>query len=357
MPCTKRMRTAFTLVEVLVAIAIIGVLVALLLPAVQAAREAARRAACSNNLRQIGLALLNYAQANRVFPPGAISASSFTDSVHYVDIWSEAGHAASPNQGTSFLLRILPFTESDNLAAAWNYSVGICCTDPNPGTALSNATIAQRDIAGFYCPSRRSKVRQGIDTGPDGLLYVSAAWTGGGTDYGGCVGRHGGWDVEHFFPDCPTCDTWVLNARFIPRPLTSANDGGTYAPGDGPSPPRRWGIFGQPNVATAPADITDGLSCTMMIGELQKLSKRPANTGDGYAMSHDGWVVGDVSTLFSAGIMEQADGANAVASGGILLNNGNLSAPGSEHADGANFGMADGSTRFIATKSDPTSSR
>lgn len=74
MPATRKKHQAFTLVELLVVIAIIGILVALLLPAIQAAREAARRTACTNNLKQIALALLNYHEAHQQFPLGAYAA-------------------------------------------------------------------------------------------------------------------------------------------------------------------------------------------------------------------------------------------------------------------------------------------
>src|ERR1044072_3020233 len=69
----KRFRNAFTLVELLVVIAVIGILVALLLPAVQAAREAARRGQCANNMRQLAIGLINYENAKKYLPPGGVS--------------------------------------------------------------------------------------------------------------------------------------------------------------------------------------------------------------------------------------------------------------------------------------------
>src|SRR5688500_16833619 len=95
---TMSRRCGFTLVELLVVIAIIGILVALLLPAVQAARESARRTQCSNNLKQIGLSLQNHHAARKAFPAGVIGTSRF----------------AEP-QWPYFLHRVLPFIEEDSL--------------------------------------------------------------------------------------------------------------------------------------------------------------------------------------------------------------------------------------------------
>ncbi len=110
-------RRGFTLIELLVVIAIIAVLIALLLPAVQSAREAARRAQCTNNLKQIGLAFANYEQTNQIYPPGGMTlVSSFSTAT-----WgNEAG-----NNGVSWVALTLPYLEQNTVYSAINFSTGV----------------------------------------------------------------------------------------------------------------------------------------------------------------------------------------------------------------------------------------
>jgi prepilin-type N-terminal cleavage/methylation domain-containing protein/prepilin-type processing-associated H-X9-DG protein len=125
------MRRAFTLVEILVVIAIIGVLVALLLPAVQAARESARRMQCQSNLKQIGLALLNYESSHKVFPPGYIS---------QVD---KDGNDTGPGWGWATL--ILPQMEEANLFNQIHLDL--------PIEDSSNKSARLAEVPGYFCPT------------------------------------------------------------------------------------------------------------------------------------------------------------------------------------------------------------
>jgi prepilin-type N-terminal cleavage/methylation domain-containing protein/prepilin-type processing-associated H-X9-DG protein len=127
-------RGGFTLIELLVVIAIIGVLIALLLPAVQSAREAARRMQCTNNLKQLGLACANYADINGVFPSGGFKSQA-----------AEIGGACGGSHEQSFFIGLLPFMEQGPLYNAFNASIGY--------TSPSNTTVCSTAISAVSCPS------------------------------------------------------------------------------------------------------------------------------------------------------------------------------------------------------------
>jgi prepilin-type N-terminal cleavage/methylation domain-containing protein/prepilin-type processing-associated H-X9-DG protein len=130
-------RRGFTLIELLVVIAIIAVLIALLLPAVQAAREAARRIQCVNNLKQIGLALHNYHQVHDKFPLGVVMAwdTPFTYGGHKWDAQ----------------MQLLPFIEEMPMYNAINFVWNPCCN--TAGGYGVNGTVTKAKINGFLCPS------------------------------------------------------------------------------------------------------------------------------------------------------------------------------------------------------------
>ncbi len=130
-PTPRRARPAFTLIELLVVIAIISVLIALLLPAVQAAREAARRMQCTNNLKQLGLALHNYESSVGAFPMAGT-----------VRALPGGGFAYG---GWSVHARVLPYIEQSAMYGAINFSVSYSDT--------SNHTIVRQFVSAFICPS------------------------------------------------------------------------------------------------------------------------------------------------------------------------------------------------------------
>jgi prepilin-type N-terminal cleavage/methylation domain-containing protein/prepilin-type processing-associated H-X9-DG protein len=192
----RRDRRAFTLIEVLVVIAIIGVLIALLLPAVQQAREAARRSQCLNNLKQIGLALHNYHGAHGTFPPGYVSKTQGN---------SPTGPDIGPGWGWGAM--ILSQLEQGPLYGAVNFSL--------PTTDPASLTARRTNLAVFLCPSNPA------DGGPltikDGAGNVLVADLAPGQ----YVGVAGQWEPEEF--PAPNNGVFYRNSRIGLQNITDGS--------------------------------------------------------------------------------------------------------------------------------------
>lgn len=217
------MKRAFTLVELLVVIAIIGMLVGLLLPAVQQAREAARRMQCNNNLKQMGLAALNHESQSRYYPSGGW-------------FWNWAGDPDAgfgKNQMGGWTYSLLPFMEQNAL-----YQLG---ADGDPGTESATqktgaCTRGSTPLSVFYCPSRRAAKAYPAGTGVTNSNKVD---NGGKSDYG-----------------CNSADT---HSGVNPGSFSASK---TY---NWPTPTSKGVIFARSEVTIG--EVRDGTSNTMLIGE------------------------------------------------------------------------------------------
>jgi prepilin-type N-terminal cleavage/methylation domain-containing protein/prepilin-type processing-associated H-X9-DG protein len=224
-------RGGFTLIELLVVIAIIAVLIALLLPAVQAAREAARRIQCTNNLKQLGLALANYESANNSFPSGGIALATGVP-----NFCSTLGFG-NGCQNTPWFVLMLPFFEGGTLYNAFNASIGA----EGPGFAgyFVNSTVETSRIASFQCPSDNVQTFSIAVVGA--LAGFSSNWSiskgNYGANWGNCDYGQG------------IAGGYFTRALYLPSP------------------------FGINSSATGPqlvriASVTDGLSNTQFLSEL-----------------------------------------------------------------------------------------
>lgn len=308
-------KLGFTLVELLVVIAIIGILIALLLPAVQAAREAARRSQCTNNLKQLGLALHNYHDVNKAFP-----------AVGYARGWSDpAGIAGGANdlaEGPTTLnhnswVSLAPFYEQQAIYSAYNFRGAACgyirnSARPLPGGIVdpANIAVAKTNLPIFRCPSDSW----------DPLNKVSTAYSPDGT------AANRSYRTNYDFSAYKTVSS---DFNWWPR-LTD----------------RRYKYMFSTNTCSTVADITDGTSNTVAVVE----TVHNVINGDCAAWAFRGWVMTGID--ISEGINQwqwPVLGAwytgDRTVRAGQLFDWGNA---GSLHPGGCNVCMADGSVRFLS---------
>ncbi len=189
----KTRAAGFSLIELLVVITIIGVLISLLLPAVQAAREAARRISCGNNLRQIGIGLHNYHAAHGCFPPGSLN------------------HDKTPAKNIAWSVFLLPYIEQHNVHHLFDYNKSY--------KASENASATHNVIATYLCPSTSTigDDRVGSVTAKHNHFGTPNPLDGMGcTDYGGMCG----WSFE---PTDPT--TFGVMVYDVPVTIARISDG------------------------------------------------------------------------------------------------------------------------------------
>jgi prepilin-type N-terminal cleavage/methylation domain-containing protein/prepilin-type processing-associated H-X9-DG protein len=303
----------FTLVELLVVIAIIGILVALLLPAVQAAREAARRMSCSNNVKQLALALHNYHDSNKKFPGCYVGRLADGTTAPYTNL----------NTGRSWMAAILPFIEQNAIFQRIDDKLPVGTGAVGTATYNVNTEISRTVIPGFLCPSDG-------DNGA-GLLgsRANVGDTRAVTNYKACAGSNWGWG------DAVCRHTWP-SGGINPNSANGLDEGNGIICRNGANRADAW---------TPMSAVKDGTSNTFAIGEAVPRW-----------CTHTWWwwfngtsATCGVPLNYKSVAIQTNPAVTLETQWGDWVNNYSFM---SQHAGGATFGMCDGSVTFVSNSVD-----
>jgi prepilin-type N-terminal cleavage/methylation domain-containing protein len=318
-PRTQHATTGFTLVELLVVIAIIGILVALLLPAIQAAREAARRASCNNNMRQLALAMHNYAGSHaNALPPGGVT----------------NGFCCETKSYTNWAIEILPFVEEQALYDQYDQS--LYNEDPK------NAQVCRQSLGIFICPTDETSDKLVVPSSGPGKHQP---WARG--SYRGVTGRS---------TNNPADDLhWDVQANVKGWPLYRGALA-TISDASAPQPPRPADA---PKLLYSPIKfkrITDGLSNTLLVGERHSVGSEgqcsdilldSIRRQTLWAYTYSSYNKSEVTPV-SGTIVPDTCRCSITTGDGEACKRG----WGSLHPGGLFFCMCDGSSRFISDSID-----
>ena len=317
--------SAFTLVELLVVIAIIAVLIGLLLPAVQSAREAARRSQCQNHLKQWSNAVLQHESAKGYLPHGGFDpcAGYLRPSVY------PSGGASNRNAGYSWMYFVLPYTEAQHLFDMGGIQPGerdeFAGGSPDRGRHLRD-----RGMAGLRCPSDSD-----VAASPSMTNYTASAGPKRTRDHSPCP------TMTVYLPNIAGYETLPSAAGGEVQASTLVRDqcrGLFLYVGQGnPSPPTVV-LEREPSLRIRVGDVSDGLSKTFMLGETSVTNRLKGDDNNCFVA----WGNVPTTTMLPINLRQTAPGC----SGG----EGNWSTGlgfKSRHVSGANFTFGDGAVRYI----------
>jgi prepilin-type N-terminal cleavage/methylation domain-containing protein len=342
---SSRSLHGFTLVELLVVIAIIGILVALLLPAIQAAREAARRTQCTNNMKQLGLAIHNYISAKKDVLPGGL----------YQEFKGPG------QQGESFFVRLMPYLENQVIYDQWDF--GKTATSRGNNSATLQSPAAQV-IAALMCPTDKLETKVvdfssgAVTTGGENMAFAGYYALTSYAGNGGTLNYYFGSNACNLLPPPYTSGgTSTDDGMFFVYAAEGSTAGVCYD--------RPTSACFRPTKGVSLKSVSDGTSHTLLFGEMYhddpyfdaNLTGTSGLTIEQWGMW--GWTGGKKGTahVFKSGGTDPTRVINYQSSGCVgspaCCQDQRLRTWGSGHPGGSVFVFADASTTFLSESINP----